>query len=232
MAHVLQYNTYMNFRFYKDFHGHIAGIYQRDNKIALFLVMHADGIKSLAMSSSAFAKKYTHPVTADPRKAALTWYCRALTKSRNDPRAFNLLGEIIMEKPLNEMTMEEIIEHHNEVATGLDKPTVESFKSLKAARAAVEKLTKPVKQKEPKTPVDPEKLGRGPVQGVGAYAKQLLLEGLTNKEALEKTLEQFPNAKTTVACIAYYRNKLVAAGQLVSTRGKKAEAPAEEPAAA
>lgn len=131
-----------------------------------------------------------------------------------------------MEKPLNEMTMEELVEHHNEVATGLDKPTVESFKSLKAARAAVEKLTKPVKQKEPKTPVDPEKLGRGPVQGVGAFAKQLLLEGLTNKEALEKTLEQFPNAKTTVACIAYYRNKLVAAGKLTSTRGKKAEAEA------
>jgi hypothetical protein len=213
-------------KLYRDHNSHIAGIYQRDNKIALFLVMHADGIKSLAMSSSAFAKKYTHPVTADPRKAALTWYCRALTKSRNDPRAFNLLGEIIMEKPLNEMTMEELVEHHNEVATGLDKPTVESFKSLKAARAAVEKLTKPVKQKEPKTPVDPEKLGRGPVQGVGAFAKQLLLEGLTNKEALEKTLEQFPNAKTTVACIAYYRNKLVAAGKLTSTRGKKAEAEA------
>ena len=128
-----------------------------------------------------------------------------------------------MTKPLNEMTMEELIEHHNEVATGLDKPTVESFKSLKAARAAVEKLSKPVKQKEPKTPVDPEKLGRGPVQGVGAYAKQLLLEGLSNKEALAKTLEQFPNAKTTVACIAYYRNKLVADGKLVSSRGKKAE---------
>lgn len=132
-----------------------------------------------------------------------------------------------MEKPLNEMTMEELVEHHNEVATGLGKPTVESFKSLKAARAAVEKLTKPVKQKEPKTPVDPEKLGRGPVQGVGAYAKQLLLEGLSNKDALAKTLEQFPNAKTTVACIAYYRNKLVAAGQLTSSRSAAAK-PAEE----
>ena len=136
-----------------------------------------------------------------------------------------------MEKPLNEMTMEELVEHYNEVAPGLDKPTVESFKSLKAARAAVEKLTKPVAQKEPKAPVDPEALGRGPVQGVGAYAKQLLLEGLSNKEALAKTLEQFPTAKTTVACIAYYRNKLVADGKLVSSRTAKAEqAPAQEPA--
>ena len=127
-----------------------------------------------------------------------------------------------MEKNLDEMTMEELVEHHNEVATGLNKPTVESFKSLKAARAAITKLTKPVAQKEPKTPVDPETLGRGPVQGVGAYAKSLLLEGLSNKEALEKTLEQFPSAKTTVACIAYYRNKLVAAGKLVSKKAAPA----------
>ena len=63
------------------------------------------------------------------------------------------------------------------------------------------------------------------------YAKQLLLEGLSNKEALAKTLEQFPTAKTTVACIAYYRNKLVADGKLVSSRtAKAAQAPAQEPA--
>lgn len=216
-------------KLYRDHNSHIAGVYQRDKLTALFLIMKADGIKCLAMSSSAFAKKYTHPVNVDPRKAALTWFCRALTKTHNDPRAFNLLGECLMSKNLNEMTMEELVEYHNEVATEMGKPTVESFKSLKAARAAVEKLSKPVKQKEPKTPVDPEKLGRGPVQGVGAFAKQLLLEGASNKEALEKTLEQFPNAKTTVACIAYYRNKLVAAGQLA---GRPKKAAAEEQAAA
>lgn len=136
-----------------------------------------------------------------------------------------------MTKPLEEMTMEELVEHHNEIATGLNKPTVESFKSLKAARAAVAKLTKPVAQKEPKAPADPEKLGRGPVQGVGAYAKQLLLEGLTNKEVLEKTLEQFPAAKTSISCISYYRSKLVADGKLVSARAAKA-ANQEEAAAA
>ena len=221
------YNIYM-LKLYRDHNSHIAGVYQRDKLTALFLVMKADGIKCLVMSSAAFAKKYTHPVDIDPRKAARTWYCRALTKSRNDPRAFQLLGEYLMEKNLDEMTMEELVEHHNELATGLGKPTVESFKSLKAARAAVAKLNKPVAQKEPKAPVDPEKLGRGPVQGVGAYAKSLLLEGLTNKEVLEKTLEQFPTAKTSVACIAYYRNKLVAAGQLVTQRAKKEAAVTEE----
>jgi len=46
-----------------------------------------------------------------------------------------------MTKQLEEMTMDEAIEHHNQLATELDKPTVASFKSLKAARAAVAKLT-------------------------------------------------------------------------------------------
>lgn len=224
------YNIYM-LKLYRDHNSHIAGVYQRDKLSALFLVMEADGIKCRAMSSSAFARKYTHPINADPRKAVRTWYCRALTKSRNDPRAFQLLGEYLMEKNLDEMTMDELVNHHNELATGLGKPTVDGFKSLKAARSAIEKLNKPVEQKAPKTPADPEAMGRGPVQGVGAYAKSLLLEGLSNKEALAKTLEQFPTAKTTVACIAYYRNKLVASGQLAG-RAKKVEAAPEEQAAA
>src|SRR5574343_573852 len=117
LVKVQRYNILM-LKLYRDHNSHIAGVYQRDKLTALFLVMQADGIKCLAMSSSAFAKKYTHPMNVDPRKAALTWYCRALTKSRNDPRAFNLLGELVMEKKLEELTMDELVEHHNEVATG------------------------------------------------------------------------------------------------------------------
>ena len=216
-------------RFYKDFNNRVAGVYQRDKAVALCLRLEADGIKCFAMSSREFAKKWTHPMDVDTRKAALTWFCRALTKSRNDPRAFTLLGECIMTKQLEEMTMEEVIEHHNEIATEMGKPTVDSFKSLKAARAAVAKLTKPVAQKAAKTPADPDAIGRGPVQGVGAFAKTLLLEGYTNKEVLDKTLEQFPAAKTSISCISYYRSKLVADGKLVSRRVAK---PANEEAAA
>jgi hypothetical protein len=218
-------------KFYRDHNSHVAGVYQRDKTLALFITLKADGLKCLAVSSSQFSRTYTRPLEADPRKAALTWFCRALTKTRNDPRAFQLLGEIIMTKKLEEMTMEEVINHHNEIATELGKPTVDSFKSLKAARAAVEKLTKPAAApKAKKEPADPEVTGRGPVQGVGAFAKTLLLEGLTNKEVLDKTLEQFPNAKTSISCISYYRSKLVADGKLAG-RAKK-EAANEEQAAA
>ena len=217
---------------YRDFNNRIVGVYQREAKLVLAIQSKADGLKCFAMSASAFARTYTRPVDMDPRKAALTWYCRALSKTRNDPRALQLLGEIIMTKQLEEMTMDEVIEHHNEIATELGKPTVDSFKSLKAARAAVVKLTKPAAApKAKKEPADPEVTGRGPVQGVGAFAKALLLEGMGNKDVLAKTLEQFPNAKTSISCISYYRSKLVADGKLVTQRAAKAAA-AEEVAEA
>jgi hypothetical protein len=65
-------------------------------------------------------------------------------------------------------------------------------------------------------------LVRGPTQGVGVYAKSLILQGLTNKEVLAKVLAQFPTAKTSSSCIAYYRSKLVLAGLLI-----RATVPAE-----
>lgn len=214
----------MNLQFYKDFNSHIACVYQRDAKRVSYMMLAANGLQLADTTASEFARKYTRPVPADSRKAALKWYCRALTKTRNNPRAFSLLGEIIMTKDLETMTLEEMVEHHNEIATEMGKPTVETFKSLKAARAAVAKLTKPAKApKAAKEPVDPEKLGRGPIQGVGAFAKELILEGLDNKEVLKRVQEQFPTAKTSVSCISYYRSKLVFEGQLAKRIPKKAQ---------
>jgi len=52
---------------------------------------------------------------------------------------------------------------------------------------------------------------RGPNQGVGAFAKDLIRAGKNNAEVLAAVTEQFPTAKTSKACIAYYRAKIVAA---------------------
>jgi hypothetical protein len=135
-----------------------------------------------------------------------------------------------MDKQLNEMTMEEVVNAHNELATKLNKPTVDTFKSLAAARNAYTKLTKAAEPKEPKAPKEIDPNGpRGPVQGVGAFAKALILEGGDNKTVHAAVLEQFPSAKTSVACIAYYRSKLVLAG-LLPKKGKAA--PQEEEAVA
>jgi len=122
-----------------------------------------------------------------------------------------------MSEAYMEMTMDELLAAYNEKAEELGQPTAESFNSLKAARAAYKKLNKPAKA--PKA--SGEVTARGPRQGVGTFAKGLLLEGMTNKEVLAEVLEQFPDAKTTLACIAYYKTKLIAAGQLESTRKAK-----------
>ncbi len=50
--------------------------------------------------------------------------------------------------------------------------------------------------------------------GIGKYAKELLLEGKSNKEALEKVKDKFPTASTTMASINWYRNDLRVKGQL------------------
>jgi hypothetical protein len=129
------------------------------------------------------------------------------------------------------MNMSELIALHNELATAKNKPVVNSFKSLAAARSAVTNLEKETTMTETTTtevpngaaPVDASggpvttsedrskynSSGmRGPNQGVGAYAKELIVAGKTNAEALAAVKEKFPNAKTTVGCIAFYRTAL------------------------
>lgn len=44
--------------------------------------------------------------------------------------------------------------------------------------------------------------------GVGTFIKNLITEGLGNKEILAIVHEQYGNAQTTYACVAWYRNKM------------------------
>ena len=125
---------------------------------------------------------------------------------------------------MEEMTMDEIIAEHNKLATELGKPTVGTFKSLKAARAALERLQTPAEPKEVKT--SSGAVERGPVQGIGVFAKDLIVQGFSNKEVLTAVLGNYPTAKTSVSCIAYYRSKLVLAGKL--PRSARGEAKAKQ----
>ena len=49
---------------------------------------------------------------------------------------------------------------------------------------------------------------RGPNQGIGAFAKEQIAQGKTNQEVLNMISEQFPTARTSMSCIAYYRNAI------------------------
>jgi hypothetical protein len=73
---------------------------------------------------------------------------------------------------------------------------------------------------------------RGPTQGIGAFAKGLIAEGKTNAEILEAITEQFPTAKTTSNCIAYYRSKMAKAAAAVPADEQAAEDVAAEEVAA
>lgn len=116
---------------------------------------------------------------------------------------------------LKKMSMSELIAKHNELNPG--SPVTE-FKSLAAGRAAVQSLenrsmnTETTETGVVHTTADNSKYAsngkRGPTQGVGAFAKTLIQEGLDNKTILERVLAQFPSAKTTTSCIAYYRTAL------------------------
>lgn len=113
---------------------------------------------------------------------------------------------------LKKMTMSELIVKHNELNPA--SPVTE-FKNLAAARKAVEALENPgATPAEGEAPAtgDTQKYNssgkRGPTQGVGAFAKEQIAAGKNNAEVLEAVKAQFPTAKTTTSCIAYYRTAM------------------------
>ena len=55
-------------------------------------------------------------------------------------------------------------------------------------------------------------------QGVGAFVRKLIAEGLTNTAILKIVHEQYGNTNTTYACVAWYRNKMKKAGQTAKTK--------------
>lgn len=132
---------------------------------------------------------------------------------------------------LKTLNMSELIALHNELAEKLGVATENSFKDMKAARAAIQTLEKKMEQAQDGTSTTQEPTGdtgaaatppvagdaaqkynssgkRGPNQGVGAYAKELILAGKNNADALAAVKAKFPDAKTTTGCIAFYRTAL------------------------
>lgn len=49
---------------------------------------------------------------------------------------------------------------------------------------------------------------RGPNQGIGEFAKQLLTAGVDTTTVLAQVRAHFPSAKTSASCIAYYKAAL------------------------
>ena len=143
--------------------------------------------------------------------------------------------------------MSEILAACNELAAAQGKDEVSSFKNLSAARAALKSLesssmtesTESTKSTESTESISttgapgldtPSNSGpkynssgkRGPTQGIGAFCKSLIAAGKTNTEILAAIAEQFPTAKTTANCVAYYRAKMAKAKATEATEATEA----------
>ena len=127
------------------------------------------------------------------------------------------------------MSMSQLIEAYNVLATEKGVPHETEFKNLAAARAAITSLESKMTDETTAVDADPaaatategtdgavsntdskySTVGkRGPTQGVGEFAKQLLAGGMPTGDVLTKVREQFPTAKTSASCIAYYKAAL------------------------
>ena len=67
----------------------------------------------------------------------------------------------------------------------------------------------------PKTKEDAEP--KVPKRGVGTAAIEAIRTGQTNEETLNTVMAEFPEAKTTLASVNWYRNKLRTDGEDVPT---------------
>jgi hypothetical protein len=71
-------------------------------------------------------------------------------------------------------------------------------------------------------------------RGVGKAALEAIRAGMTNEEALEAVKAEFPEAKTSLPSINWYRNKLRSDGEDIPTARelkKQAKASEEDPLA-
>ena len=152
---------------------------------------------------------------------------------------------------LSGKSMSELIALHNELASKLRVNPVTEFKNLKAARTAVTELENKMNQAVETTETtdagaaavegvtkhvlkgdDAQKYNssgkRGPNQGVGSFAKELIVAGLSNADVLTKVMTKFPNAKTSKGCIAFYRTALSKAGKETGPTPEQLRKQAEE----
>ena len=89
----------------------------------------------------------------------------------------------------------------------IEEPAVEQPSMLASMLQQEVKPLEETKAEETKPEVKVEKN-----QGVGAFVRKLIAEGLTNTAILKIVHEQYGNTNTTYACVAWYRNKMKKAG--------------------
>jgi cell division septation protein DedD len=92
------------------------------------------------------------------------------------------------------------------------KPAIS--KKPKPAAAAGKAKPKGKKAKPKKLPKKKAKAAKGKQQGIGAFCESLLKQKKSTDEILAAVRSKFPDAKTSPASVAWYRNKMREEGTL------------------
>lgn len=192
--------------------------------------------------SKAFYKEWPKLLTTmTAQDAVVSYLCQAKRACRYDANVIKVLWEMFMNQYSNEMSLAQLVAWYNKLAASVNKPPRKSFESKAAALTAIEKLDTIIAQQTPQQEAAQtrrntmsekdvaEKKPRG--KGIGARAKELILEGKTVAEVIETIQAEIEGANPTAATIAWYKNKLRQEGLLPPTNRKTKVAEADEEAA-
>ena len=115
-----------------------------------------------------------------------------------------------VETKVEEQVETKVVEQVEEQAEEVTQPSM--------LASMLQQEVKPLEEVKEETKVEEAKPKVEKNQGVGAFVRKLIAEGLTNTAILKIVHEQYGNKQTTYACIAWYRNKMKKAGQTAKTK--------------
>ena len=185
----------MQYAVLRNHNRHIVLRITQTPKITQYLESQATGIVQSKMPSVDFNKEYDKEVPLTITAAAVSFLTIAKRAYVFNQPVIQILKEIIM---TTATTKEE--KAIAEATTEAPTPAQEEVIAKKAEKAAKVKATKPPKESKP----------RG--LGIGAFCNELIIAGKTNTEILDAVKAKWPEAKTTVASLAWYRNDLKKVG--------------------
>ena len=140
------------------------------------------------------------------------------TETNVEPKAEKI---VVTTEVAGEQVGEEVVVNLNTA----DAEVVETTQPSMLA-SMLQQEVKPLEEVKEEAKVEEAKAKVEKNQGVGAFVKKLIAEGLTNTEILKIVHEQYGNKQTTYACVAWYRNKMKKAGQ--TAKIKSAQSVVEE----
>jgi hypothetical protein len=183
--------------------------------------IEAHGLEYQSMSRSNFLREYYRDILEEQWIVLCKFLKVAMMKDGNNPVAVQILmkGLEMKLKELKDKSMAELVEMYNPLAKAAGKKELTKFKTLEAGRLEIVKLA----NAKPKTASGESKgTGTGRARlGIGVFAKDLLRAGKSVADTFEAVRKKFPTGQTTKACISYYKNALVKAGDLKSGRTEK-----------